>query len=264
MIIAYILAGGEGRRFGGDKLAAMVDGEAVVGRIAQAARKAGADLVFAVTVSDERCRLYVELGGVDGCLYDNPPIKNCRGPAAAIYTALEHANKLNADTAVILPGDTPWLDWRQIAILTAYTPRDGSATVMHGDGYLESLFQAHRGAAINVTLAGMRRFCGLRRGHGRPTDALRSTPKLVLLGTRLLSLSPISFAHINTRENVRAMQPKSPPADRTILVLSPPAYLSDTEVCSVLRREVEYYKLYGVEHLSFQAEKDLEEFCPKQ
>jgi molybdopterin-guanine dinucleotide biosynthesis protein A len=261
MFIAYILAGGEGRRFGGDKLAAMVDGEPVVARIASAARVAGAELVFAVTVSYERCRLYTELGGVDGCLYDSPPVEGCRGPAAATYTALRHAERLSAGLAMVLPGDTPWLGWRQLHLLASLTPRDGSATVLHGDGFLESLLQSHRGEAIAAAAIGVERLCRLRGGHGRPTDALRSTPTLALLGTRLLSLSPISFSHINTRENLRAMQPKSPPADRMVMLLEPPMYRGDVEVCQLLRRELEYYRGHGVAHLAVQAERDIEQLC---
>ncbi|NOZ88638.1 MAG: NTP transferase domain-containing protein, partial [Crenarchaeota archaeon] len=63
----FILAGGEGRRFGGDKLVALVDGEPGISRVVEAAWRAGAGEVLISTRSVERCRLYLSLAEASGC-----------------------------------------------------------------------------------------------------------------------------------------------------------------------------------------------------
>ncbi len=261
MLVVYILAGGEGRRFGGDKLAALVEDRASIARVAEAVRDAGGAGVYAVTRSYERCRLYQSLGGVDGCIYDSPPLQGCEGPAVAIYTALRDSLARGARAALIVPGDTPWLEASVLRRLLTYTPTSGSATVVHGDGYLESLLQLHNSDALEAAARGVELFCRLR-GYGRPTDALRTSPQLTLLGTLLLADSPTAFAHINTRENIRARQPKSPPAPRLLLQLHPPAARGrDSSICSILKAEKEYYTMHGVAHLAEQAERDLQTIC---
>jgi len=262
--VAYILAGGEGKRFGGDKLVAIVDGYTSISRIAGVLAESGFDMVYAVTRDEWRCKVYTSLAPLDGCIYDNPPAPGCSGPAAAIYTALVHAASLSATMAAIVPGDMPWLNWTALSMIASAAPCPGSATVMHADGYLESLVQIHRGSAILAAAEGIARFCRLRGGKARPTDALRSTPKLALTATLMAACSPTVFAHINTRENLRARQPKSPPLTRTVIVVEPPASRGDADICLTLRREAEYYSKLGVTHLADQARRDLEQLCPNR
>jgi molybdopterin-guanine dinucleotide biosynthesis protein A len=260
MLVAVILAGGDGRRFGGDKLAALVDGEPSVARIAAAAREAGADLVYAATRSMERCRLYQALAGLDGCLLD-PPLA-CSGPGAALLAAAEAAAEAGWRLVLTLPGDTPWLTPEAVARFTRLAGAACSATLLHGDGFIESLLQLHRGEALASMVEPLRALCGLR-GELRASDPLRLSPRLRLVGSRHVSPWPLPWAHINTREALRTRAAKNPPGSGLVERHEPrlEPSLPTPRLCGLLRREEEAYHALGVRHLARQAARDYRLLC---
>lgn len=258
---AYILAGGEGRRFGGDKLAALVEDRPAIAMVAEAAWRAGAEAVYAVTRSGERCRLYTSLAELTGCILDLGALGG--GPAEAVYTGLHHAHSTGARLAVFLPGDMPWIGWRSIAGLAAYASK-GPAAPLHGGGYLESLMQAHPVEPAPQVLQGMRRLARLR-GYGRALDALRVSPLgFTLVGSGLISLSAAEYVHLNTREMLRLRAARNPLGPR--LLLSLPGRLRPGEgrgrLCRLLEGEAQLYRGLGLIHLYRQAARDREALCP--
>ncbi|MDB5671754.1 MAG: mobA [Alphaproteobacteria bacterium] len=95
-----LLAGGEGRRIGGDKPLRMLGGETLAARVLAAARG----------WSDE-IRVAVRGGGLAAAfgvaaLEDDPAIE---GPLAGIASALRDAAARDLDSVLTLPCDTPFL-----------------------------------------------------------------------------------------------------------------------------------------------------------
>jgi molybdopterin-guanine dinucleotide biosynthesis protein A len=94
-LAAVVLAGGESRRFGGDKLAADLHGLSLLER--------------AVTELPSDARLIIvgperEIGRPAAFVREEPP---GGGPAAAMIAGLRLALSNDSDTIVVLPGDAP-------------------------------------------------------------------------------------------------------------------------------------------------------------
>jgi len=258
-----VLAGGEGRRFGGDKIAALVDGRTSLERVAEAAEEAGAAPLLVAARDQERCRRYRGITGLDLVCLSDPP-GACSGPGAALLAAAEAALEYSLERLVVVPGDSPWLEPRTIQALNAALGLAEAATILHGDGYLEPLLQAHRGGALAAKLCPLRGLCGLR-GELRASDPLRLARSLALIGSGEAASAATSYAHINTREALRSRQPKNP-LGSGIQVLPPwrPRPRPGVPVrwlCEELRREAEYYTELGVQHLARQATRDHRLLC---
>ena len=260
--VGVILAGGEGRRFGGDKLRALVDGEAAVARVAAALRGAGAAEVYAATRSRERCRLYQALAGLDGCLFD-PPL-GCGGPGAALLAAAEAAEEGGWRRVLVAPGDAPWLEPWVLARLAALAGGAEAATVLHGGGFVESLLQLLDGGYLSGLVEPLRALCGLR-GELRASDTLRLAPRLALVGSGLLSPWAMSFAHINTREALAARAARNPLGDGLVLLGEgrprPLPRLATRRLCAALGLEEALYRRLGLRQLERQAARDAARVC---
>jgi len=257
--VAVVLAGGEARRFGGDKLAALVDGEPSIARVAAALRGAGAREVYAATRSPERCRLYRGLAGLDGCLYD-PPL-TCSGPGRALLAAAEAAWEHGWRRVLVAPGDSPWLEPLTLLRFAQLAGGADAATVLHEGGYIESLLQLHRGEVLASMIESLRALCGLR-GELRASDPLRLAPRLTLVGSGLLAATATTFSHINTREAHKTRQPRNP-LSRDVLLLSPSRPRPHPELpapllLETLREEARLYHTLGLRQLERQARRDHE------
>ncbi|BES81941.1 molybdenum cofactor guanylyltransferase [Pyrodictium abyssi] len=257
--IGLVLAGGEGRRFGGDKLLALVDGVASVARVARALRGAGAELVYAAVREERRCKLYMEAAGLDGCVYD-PSWLGCGGPAAA-FAGLEG---LRGDTLFAAPGDMPWLEPGVLEKLEAFMDEAGgeAALPLHEGGFLDTLVAAIRWSLVERLPGVLRGLCGLR-GELRASDPYRAAGRLVLVGSGLLASSPVVFSHINSRELLRTREPKSPLGPKHVIAVEPRFSLPASRdlLCRRLAREMEEYQRFGVAHLLKHASRDWSMFC---
>ncbi len=256
---AYILAGGESKRFGGDKIIALVDGAPSISWLAASLRKAGARLVFISTLEDWRCRLYSGLSSVDGCIVDNTTIP-CGGPGKALANIFRHADRSGFRSIVVTAGDMPWLNWKTIYRLNSYTSSPGWASApLHGDGFIESLLQAHHAPYPR----GFETLCRYR-GKLRATDALRlANNGVVLVGSGLLTPWSLEYAHINTRLNLLQRKPKSPPGYRivTFKPLLPSTISSHESLCNSLRLEEDQYASLKLDHLYRHARSDKKQLC---
>ena len=251
-----ILAGGEGRRFGGDKLLAMVDGAPSVGRVARAACEVG-ERVYISTRSVERCRLYRSLVGCEAvCLLDPP---GAVGPAAVFRILPLPHDRLY----IVVAGDMPWVEPFLLENLLVYGRRADAATVLHGDGSVETLLSVLEPEMLERVKPLLAELEGLR-GYNRMTDVLRLSERLALLSSTLLSPSQTSYSHINTRETLKTRAPKSPPAQRDVITLEPPLsrWQGGREaLCKLLREEQELYRRLGVATLAEHATRDYENLC---
>ncbi|UXD22211.1 hypothetical protein IPA_02615 [Ignicoccus pacificus DSM 13166] len=223
-----VLAGGESKRFGKDKLIALVDGRRVIDRVLD---EIGEDHVL-LTVSEERCKLY----GAKRCLYDNG-----RGPAEALL-ALD-------GSFTSLSGDLPWIKREVLERLEAFRRYFGAqvAVPLHGKGFLESLM-------ISVEdINPIKRRLKEREIPRtlRVTDIIRISEKVVFVGSKFLSRDPRVFAHVNTQEDLKIGAPKEPLGERIVELEL------DFHPCEDPLREVELYRRYGLKQMELHALKDL-------
>lgn len=98
--LVVILAGGEGRRIGGDKPLRMLGGERLIDRVLRLGRLWSDDLRLALREPEQ-----VPCSGVL-ILVDDPAI---RGPLAGLKSALQAAREARRGFALTIPCDVPFL-----------------------------------------------------------------------------------------------------------------------------------------------------------
>jgi molybdopterin-guanine dinucleotide biosynthesis protein A len=138
-----VVAGGHGRRFGGDKLAAPLAGRPLLAHVLDGALRLGPQLPVVVvgprrdTAVDDRV-LYLREDPVDG------------GPAAAVVAGTRASPA--ADVLVVLPGDAPFAADAASALMAALAATGADATVaVAPDGRRQHLLLALRRAALDVS-----------------------------------------------------------------------------------------------------------------
>ncbi len=262
-IVAYILAGGMGRRFGGDKILAIVDGYTAIHHIATTAWEAGAEAVYVVTKNERRCKLYTAAAKLTGCIYDSGVVGE--GPADGFYTAISHAASTGAKRAIILPGDEPWLTPRIVEWLYYGLGLASAVTVLHQDGFIESLMAGIDTSYAAEVLVLVKRLAGIR-GYARPCDYYRLSTRVALIGSSIPAYSATFFADINTRENVRARKPKNKLGGKRIILFTSPLRqgLESGGLCRVLEEEEKLYTSLGLLHFKLKASKDYYLVCSKK
>ncbi|HEY5785904.1 MAG TPA: NTP transferase domain-containing protein [Microlunatus sp.] len=157
---AIVLAGGEARRFGGDKLAAEIDGRALVDH---ALDGLPADCLVAV-VGPVR-----PLGRGVTFLREDPP---GGGPAAALITGLIWALTSDVRTIVTLPGDAPGAGRAAQLLVEELGRQDHVAVVgVDGSGRDQVLQLALRPAAARLLVD----LAGPDRGHDQSVRRLVTT-----------------------------------------------------------------------------------------
>lgn len=157
LLAAVVLAGGQGRRFGGDKLAADVDGRSLLERALEGLPEHAAVAV----VGPER-----QVSRPVTFLREDPP---GGGPGAGLVAGLRWALDSGADAIVTLPGDAPAGGRAALALLATLT---GSATAsatgavvgVDGAGRSQVLLLALRPDAARRLIAA----AGPGAGHGQP------------------------------------------------------------------------------------------------
>lgn len=119
MIAAILLAAGSARRFGSQKLVALLDGEPLVRHAARALVSSGIDDLYVVTGSDaDRVREALTGVGIDARFVHCAAYAS--GMAASLGAGLS-VLPAGTDAAVIALGDQPGLDPRVVgAIIDAY------------------------------------------------------------------------------------------------------------------------------------------------
>lgn len=124
-VVAVVLAGGRGRRFGSDKLAVEVDGVAMLIRVIDAARQAVSEVYISVGPSDSptlRSNALIEATGLDVIRDEIPGL----GPIGGLYTAFL---RLDAEWVLLVAGDMPFLTTECLLELIAEISSDVDAVV---------------------------------------------------------------------------------------------------------------------------------------
>ena len=167
-----MLAGGESRRFGGDKLAAEIDGRSLLEHALDGLTVGGPVAV----VGPVRA-----LGREVTFLREDPP---GGGPAAALITGLIWALTTDVETIVTLPGDAPAAGRATLVLVEELGRRDHEAVVgTDGSGRDQVLQLALRPSAARRLIE----LAGPDRGHDQSVRRLVSAlaPGRVILSDDL-------------------------------------------------------------------------------
>ena len=207
MLVGIILAGGESKRFRGNKLVASVEGEAVINRVFSELSKIVDKVYISVKYEMQESTLKKYLSKVFPMeeyeftldYYDG------EGPLNAILSSMDN---ISAEEYIIVPGDVPWIKAEAIKKLIMYGRKNNStlASPIWGNGWSESLilyFNKCRCKGLIKVLRWLRR-------AGRATDIQRTVSKITFIPISMLTEDPIIFVHVNTRESLLNPKPKNP------------------------------------------------------
>jgi molybdopterin-guanine dinucleotide biosynthesis protein A len=188
-LVAVVLAGGESRRFGADKLSAEIHGRSL---LEHALDELPTDARTGV-VGPTRA-----LGHAATFLREEPP---GGGPAAALIAGLIWALELDADLIVTLPGDAPSGGRAAAALLAELGAGEQAVVAVDGSGRQQVLQLALRAAAAQLLVE----LAGPDRGHDQPVRRLVSD-----LAPRPIPL-PADLTHdIDTVEQLRGFSQPEP------------------------------------------------------
>jgi molybdopterin-guanine dinucleotide biosynthesis protein A len=196
-----VLAGGVSKRFSGDKALTLVEGRPMVRRVAEALHEA-VDVVY-ISVRDkargeqllEVCKPYAEGYLVD--LFDV-------GPLSGLLTA---GIKVDAEVFLTASSDIPWITSTPLHRLLEQVEGFSAASAVWGNGVVETLVQAVQKSCV---VKYVERFLNARTGLARPSDMLRSAEKLHLVHASKLTDNPLTFANVNTIEDLQTPKPRGP------------------------------------------------------
>ena len=216
MLIGIILAGGESKRFRGNKLIASVEGEAVVNRVVDELSRLVDKIYISVKYEEQKTVL-------EECLskssYDKEyefvlDYYHGEGPLNAILSSLD---KISSEEYMILPGDVPWIKVEALKKLIDYG-RENNSTVacpIWGNGWSESLILYFN----KCRCKGLLKILRWLRQAGRATDIQRTVSKLTFVPVSMLTDDPTAFVHVNTRESLLNPKPRNPiegPANKIV------------------------------------------------
>lgn len=198
-VVVVVLAGGESRRFGSDKLVAPVAGSSLL----EHAMVGLPESAPVVVVGPER-----PLRRVARFVREDPP---GGGPAAAMVAGLRAALDLDADEILVLPGDAPGAGSAAV-LLRQVLAETAAAAVVGTDaaGFVQPLQLALRRSAAEQLLAA----AGPDGASGGSARALVN--QLEPAAVRWPLPAPASF-DIDTREQLAAWTACTSPAAQAVL-----------------------------------------------
>ena len=220
-----ILAGGQGKRYGKDKIIELVDGRRVIDRLLEEFPDA-----VVITTSEDRCKLY----SATRCLIDKG-----KGPGE-VMASLE-------GEITFVPGDMPFVTREMVERLEAYRRvlRADVAVPLHANGFMESLLLSANLDSIDLSFTG-------KLGRSlRATDLIRFSARRAFVGSKLISPYGINFSHLNSPIDLRLRAPKSPLGEGLIILEG------EFRPCKDLMREIQAYEELGLAQLRAHALKDL-------
>lgn len=199
-IAAVVLAGGESRRFGTDKLAAVVDGIPLLDRAVEGLPAEVTLIICGPERPMRRPATFVREDPIGG------------GPAAALVAGLRHALRTPVDAIVVFPADAPLGGQAALILLRHLTqrPHVGAVVGSDPDGREQPLQLALRPEAA----AALVRAAGPTAGSGASARRLLHAAEPPAVPHRL---DGIEVFDIDTTEQQQTWQLRSSAAVRTLL-----------------------------------------------
>lgn len=192
-MVGIVLAGGESTRFGREKLAFRIDGVPVLRRTFDAVRRVDPRVFVSVHRRPQVERLHPLLPPGAQFLVDlrSPGMA---GPGAGIVTGLRAST---GERVLTVAGDMPWVEPGALRRLLGFAGAGGPgiAVPLHPPGIVEPLVQAHQTSPETGFLD---RLIEGRTHRLRPTDLLRSSGSVRLVGEQRLARSARCFKSVNT------------------------------------------------------------------
>jgi molybdopterin-guanine dinucleotide biosynthesis protein A len=199
-----VLAGGNSRRFRGDKLRAQLDGQSVLARVVDRVSPIASE-VFLATSSEARAADQVpELPSTVRALIDRPE-RWGHGPAAAMASA---RSQLGDGPILFVPGDVPWIEANALGRLVTRASQSPAevAVPVWSSGETEHLLQWQRNATAlsHLPWFGL----GTAPGSWRASEFLRAVPRTLVVPVGALTSRPGSFAHVTYHEDLLRPAPR--------------------------------------------------------
>jgi molybdopterin-guanine dinucleotide biosynthesis protein A len=188
---AIVLAGGASTRFGGDKLAATIDGRTVLARSVATAREVARRVVVVIGPDDPVPELQEVVLARD-------PVAH-RGPLAGVVTGL--AALADADVVLVLAGDMPGVRPSVLRLLVDALGADGSLAIAHLEA--DPVATLPLAARASVVLPVARALIAAdRRSLRALLDSVPSQP-IATAAWRAVDPQGESLRDIDTREDLR-------------------------------------------------------------
>ena len=261
-MLAAVLAGGEGRRFGGPKQLYPFKGRPLAARSLEAAEALGYDTVV-VTRRGLAARIREALPGARLLLdYEWLP---CAGPLRGAATAAAEAWLQGYDLLLLLPGDAPWLEPGALEPLVEAASRCGcTASYYSAGGHVYPLFTA--GPPRLVAEAALEA-CA-RGPPWRATGLLRASDPLLLLGSAAAG-DPLRLATVNTPGDLEGRPSQlDEPAEGALEVAGGPQQLyrlagrlRGCDAAAAYKAEAAAYRGLGLKALEAHALRDSRRAC---
>jgi len=196
VIVGVVLAGGESRRFGSNKLLATYRGLRLLERVILTLSSISGEVVVSMrgTTASEARRIAESLGAT--VVYDDEALP-CQGPPRGVVSAFK---AVDASEYVILGGDQARASTLLLEALVgeARMAAASSATIVQWDGFLAPTI----GYATREAARFLIHSCMLKRGMARLTDLYRGPSTSLLVGWHRLTDSPLEVASVNYREDL--------------------------------------------------------------
>jgi molybdenum cofactor guanylyltransferase len=192
-LAAVVLAGGESRRFGTDKLVAPLEGKPLVAHVVSHLRSVTPSVYLSLESSDRARRLTALLPKDVSTIVDRDEVRGT-GPAAGIVSSVL---ALDQEDLLFVAGDMPWVSPDACTRLrdAARAATLGAACPVQENGIVDSLVQFQKREAV---LPLVREFLAGRSRPIRPIDFLRATHRGGVVLRAGLSDDPLTFENVNT------------------------------------------------------------------
>jgi molybdopterin-guanine dinucleotide biosynthesis protein A len=194
-----VLAGGNSRRFQGDKLRAPLNGQSVLSHVIQRVSPLASEVLIATSSEARSVELAPELPSTVRFLFDRSDQWG-NGPAAAMASARQ---ELRNGPILFVPGDVPWIETtalRQLVTRASQRPVE-LASPLWQSGETEHLIQWQRSAEILSFLPWSR--SSLIPRSWRASEFLRAVPRTLLVSVAALTNRPESFSHLTLPEDLQ-------------------------------------------------------------
>jgi molybdopterin-guanine dinucleotide biosynthesis protein A len=193
-----VLAGGRSRRFGSDKLLAVVGHRASIVRVVERVTPIASHVSVWTSDPARADRLAGLLPAAVVVHVDDPGLRD-RGPGEAIAHALQGGD---SGPLLFVPGDMPWIETAALTRFAkiAETGHAQAAVPYWSSGDSENLVQWHASSRNARFLPAVP---PPRASDRRASEILRAVPRTLFVPAHRLSSTPRCFSHLTRPTDVR-------------------------------------------------------------
>jgi molybdopterin-guanine dinucleotide biosynthesis protein A len=268
LLPVVLLAGGNSRRFAGDKLRAPLNNRAVLAQVVERVTPIASEVIIATSTKSRGAELAPHLPSSARLVYDRPE-RWGNGPAASMASARE---ELGDGPILFVPGDVPWIESQALRrfALSAGRSQAEVAVPFWASGETEHLLQWQKDRNVLSYLP-------WRPGSNVPSswrasEFLRAVPRTLLAPVGALTRHPGSFSHITFPSDLHRPALRGRPGRRMVdrIVEGTPKHsyriahdalrTSDvSRAAEAFGDESRWYERVGLQLLARHAQEDAEQ-----